>query len=138
MHLPLLMLISTTFLMYSSVTGNPASATSDPNEETLLKDGDMTTAFSLGGEGSSKDLTLKNCSNDTLSLSESEYVKSPYEARLFDWISQMSDDSQVETRHRAYCNKAELCICHLEWTLDNKDNSSIWDNSDFLWDWDVV
>ncbi|KAF5471886.1 hypothetical protein F2P56_008650 [Juglans regia] len=98
--------------------------------------GGMTTVrYQCGNKGSvDKDSwgTMNDISSDALGFSDLQFTCSPYETRLSDWMSGLSDD-QSKIKHQEDCNTIESCCCYLAWI---SDNSNTWDYSGSLWDMD--
>lgn len=79
--------------------------------------------------------STKNESLDGAGLSNPGLTSSPYETRLIsDWISELSNDHQSETKHHEGCNSVETCLCYPTWIPD--DSINVWNHSSSLWEMD--
>lgn len=110
-------------------------------QDLLFQEGDQksTLKYNCGKKGSVEELcsTSTNHSFDAFGLSNLGLTSSPYETRIIsDWISELSNDDQSETKHHeGCCSGLESCFCFpTTWIPD--DGINVWDHSSSLWEMD--
>lgn len=75
-------------------------------------------------------------SSEGLQPSDYAIMRSPYENRVSDWISELANDKNIDgVKHNLdYCS-ADSCFCYTTKTIEESE-TSLWDCSSSIWNMD--